>query len=148
MIKPNVVLRLLDSLKRHVEALRPLQRESLAALTADKLRWNGVLHLLQLSVEHVMDISNHLLAGTQRMVPDDGRESIRELGRDIGVLPYEFAERIAPMAGLRNILVHEYMTVDPLIIHGALQHGLDDFEEFARHVYDYLRREGHLPATE
>jgi len=93
-----------------------------------------------------MDISNHLLAGLRRQVPDDGREAIRQLGRGTGVLPYEFAERIAPMSGLRNVIVHEYLTVDPLIVHQALLRGLDDFDEFAQHVYDYLRREGLLPS--
>jgi uncharacterized protein YutE (UPF0331/DUF86 family) len=142
-IKLQVVLRQLGSLRRHIELLRPLQSESLANLSRDRLRWYGLLHVLQLMVEHVTDISNHLLAGINEHVTDDARETIRNLAVS-GVLPLEFAERIAPMIGFRNVVVHEYLTVDPAIVYGVLQNGLGEFEMFARYVEEYLRREGHL----
>jgi uncharacterized protein YutE (UPF0331/DUF86 family) len=63
-----------------------------------------------------------------------------------GILPFEFAERIAPMIGFRNVVVHEYLTVDPLKVVDTLHNRLDDFEEFKMYIYDYLRREGHWPS--
>jgi uncharacterized protein YutE (UPF0331/DUF86 family) len=125
-----------------------MQKLSLRELTADGVRWNGVLHLLQVSVEHVTDISAHILAGSDKVVPDDYKEIIRSMGRGGGPLPFEFAERIAPMAGFRNIVVHHYLTVDPEKVADILHNHLSDFDEFAQHIYDYLRREGHLPSEE
>jgi uncharacterized protein YutE (UPF0331/DUF86 family) len=38
-------------------------------------------------------------------------EAILRMG-EVGVLPPDFARRLAPIAGLWNILIHEYLTVD------------------------------------
>lgn len=147
-IKLEVVKRLLESLQEQIELLRPIQRLSLKELTADPLRWNGTLHLLQLSVEHVTDIGVHLLSGRGVAVPDDYRQIILKLGQGDRPLPFEFAERIVPMAGFRNIVVHRYLTVDPERVSDLLYYHLSDFEEFIRYVYDDLRREGYLPSQE
>ena len=146
-IKVAIVLELLVSLREHLERLRPFQAESLPDLTKDWVKWYALLHALQILVEHVTDIGNYLLAGTGQKVPDDARIAIRQLGVS-DIIPYDFAERIAPMTGFRNILVHEYLTVDPAIVYRVLQHGLDDIQQFAVYIEDYLRREGHLPPAE
>ncbi|HIC94362.1 MAG TPA: DUF86 domain-containing protein [Anaerolineae bacterium] len=140
MIKSATIIKLLESLREYIEFLRPAQSLTLAKLTADPLRYGGVLHYLQLAIQHMTDIGAHLLAGTGRAVPDDYRQIILAMGRN-RIIPYEFAERIAPMAGFRNILVHEYLTVDPAIVYDNLQHGLADFELFIEYVYDFLERE-------
>jgi uncharacterized protein YutE (UPF0331/DUF86 family)/predicted nucleotidyltransferase len=147
-IKLEVVQRLLVSLHEKVELLRPLQHVSLKELTADPLRWNGTLHLLQLSIEHVTDIGAHLLAGRGLAVPDDYRQIILKLGEGAGPLPFEFAQRIAPMAGFRNIVVHRYLTVDPERVSDLLYYHLSDFDEFIRYAYDDLRHQGYLPSQE
>jgi len=143
MIKPELVTQLLQSLREHVSLLRPFQAQTLDELTRDMVRWHGILHLLQLSVQHVIDISAHLLAGLNAAVPDDYREIILKLGM-MGILPYDFAQRIAPMAGFRNVVAHEYLTVDPLIVSKILHQQLSDFDEFIARIYEYLQREGHL----
>lgn len=142
-LKAAVLEKLLASLRRYVEQVRPLQTTPLGELTADWVRWNGVLHILQLCVEHVVDIGNHLLVARD-VVSDSNRETILMLGR-LGIVPLDFANRIAPMTGFRNVVVHEYLTVDPAIVEQVLKYGLDDFEQYIEFIYDYLRREGHWP---
>lgn len=44
----------------------------------------------------------------------------------------------------RNILVYEYLAIDPNRVYEILQHGLSDLELFIEYVYDFLRREGYL----
>lgn len=147
MIKPEVIVGLLRSLQERVEQLQRLQAFTLKELADDYVRWNATLHLLQVSVEIVTDISTHLLAGTGAAVPDHHRLIIAKMG-EAGLLPYDFAQRIAPMAGFRNIVVHNYLSVDPAKVADILYNRLDDFREFELHIYDYLRREGHLPAEQ
>lgn len=147
MVKPAVILTLLASLDEKLTILRSLQSSTLRELAADPIRWNATLHLLQLSIEHVTDICAHLLAGQGMAAVDDNRQLVLKAGRS-QIMPYEFAQRIAPMTGFRNVVVHEYLTVDPAKVHDMLHNRLDDFEEFKLHVYDYLKREGLLPPIE
>jgi len=80
MIKSAVILKLLESLREHITLLRPAQAESLAELMADPLRYNGVIRLLQVAVEHMLNIGAHLLAGSGLEAPDEYKKIILKLG--------------------------------------------------------------------
>lgn len=57
---------------------------------------------------------------------------------EIGVIPPEFARQIAPIAGFRNILVHEYLRLDWGLVYQNLQR-LDDLHNFREHVVGWLQ---------
>jgi uncharacterized protein YutE (UPF0331/DUF86 family) len=58
------------------------------------------------------------------------------------VLPASLAQHLAPLAGFRNILAHEYLAIDWEEVYANLM-GLEDLERFANHVRAWLReREG------
>lgn len=141
MIKKTVVFELLESLKETVELLRPLQQEQLSQLIADPVRYNGVLHLMHIAVEHVTDISAHLLAGKGLAIPETYREIIIKMGEH-GILPLDFARNISAMSGFRNIVVHQYLSVDPALVQKFLVENLTDFERFIEYVYETISREG------
>lgn len=116
---------------------------TLRELAADTFMYWGILHGLQIAVQHIVDISSHILASQQLAVPQSYKEIIFEMGRN-KVIPYEFAERIDGMAGFRNVVVHQYLSVDPQLVWNVLKNHLDDFTLFSDHIYDYLEREGLL----
>lgn len=118
-------------LRRHIG--RPLS----ALLTDADERW-AVERGLQLAAQNVLDIATHLAASAGRDAPDYAT-AIDVLG-DLGVVPVEFAARFRGIAGVRNVLVHGYLTVDLRRIHDLLNFGLGDFVEFAGLVERYLGR--------
>lgn len=58
---------------------------------------------------------------------------------ELGVVPADFARHLAPLAGFRSILVHEYLTLDWDEVYRAL-HRLGDLERFAELVRHWLRQ--------
>jgi uncharacterized protein YutE (UPF0331/DUF86 family) len=94
---------------------------------------------LQLSIQAILDIASHIAAGLAFPTPHDYRELLLTLG-ERGVLPAEFAEQIAGIAGFRSILVHEYLRVDLREVYRALHERLDDFREFARQIALFLQK--------
>ncbi|HJW84271.1 MAG TPA: HepT-like ribonuclease domain-containing protein [Anaerolineae bacterium] len=52
----------------------------------------------------------------------------------------DFARRIAPLGGFRNILVHEYLEIDWHEVFDNLQH-LDDLTRFGEAIRDWMRRQ-------
>lgn len=40
------------------------------------------------------------------------------------------------MVGFRNISVHDYREIDEKVVHGIIEHGLDDFEQFYTAIYN------------
>ena len=133
---PEVVRRHLAALR---EALANLRRH--AGRTAQDLRANADLRWaiergLQLCIQNALDIATHLAAGSGLDAPDYAT-AIDRLA-ELSVLPAEFAVRLRPIAGFRNVLVHGYLQVDLSIVEEVLKTKLDELDEFARRVEVYL----------
>jgi uncharacterized protein YutE (UPF0331/DUF86 family) len=85
---------------------------------------------LQLAIQAVLDICNYLVADDRLGQVEEYRDAISLLGQRDYLDP-GLTQRLLPMAGLRNILVHDYLEVDRARIHALLQDCLEDFEQFA-----------------
>lgn len=123
-------------LRRHLAALRAalanLKRH--AGRTAAELRASADLRWsvergLQLCAQNVLDIATHVAAASGRDAPDYAA-AIDRLA-ELSVLPSDFAARLRPLAGFRNVLVHGYLEVDLAIVESVLRGKLQDLEEFA-----------------
>ncbi len=136
LVDKELVLLKLQDLDRYLTQLKKHQ-----GVTADHLDSNLdqawiVQHGLQLSIQLVLDIGNHILAAAGNPAQDYSR--IFDKLAQIDVIPAEFAESIKSMAGLRNILVHEYTEVDMEKLADLLNNRLGDFSRFAAYVMNYL----------
>jgi len=91
---------------------------------------------LEILIQNLLDIGAHLLASEIKNDWDDYVEVIIKLGKH-GVVPMEFADQIKRMAGLRNILIHEYLRVDLKKLFTYLKEGLEDFVRFIKYIREY-----------
>ncbi len=96
---------------------------------------------LQILIQNLLDIGAHLLASEIRNDWDDYGEIILKLGQH-GIIPRDFSEKIQGMAGLRNILIHEYLRVDVSKIYDLLKNRMGDFTDFMSYVQSYLEKRG------
>jgi uncharacterized protein YutE (UPF0331/DUF86 family) len=94
---------------------------------------------LQILIQNLLDIGAHVLASEIKNDWDDYGEIILKLGHH-GILPMDFSERIQGMAGLRNILIHEYLRVDVPRLYDYLKNRLGDFTEFMSYIQEYLEK--------
>lgn len=139
MVRPDVVRRKLTQLHRYLDELEAFRDVSLDAYQAPDGPRRAVERLLQLIVEVAVDTNVHIVTEMEGAPPPDYRSSFSAAARH-GVFPAELGERLAPSAGLRNILVHEYGDVRDEDVHSAIHPALDDFREFAHLVREWLER--------
>lgn len=128
--------RRLDELNERLARFRPLQERPRADFSADPYLRDIVERTLEIGAQWCIDISHRIIALELAQKPRDYCEAILRLG-DLGILPADFARRLAPMAGFRNILVREYLQVDWDEVYDHLQQ-LDDVERFAALVTQWL----------
>lgn len=134
------ISRKLRSIKKYVAFLR-----SHTSATKEKLEENYELRSaiernFQVAIESALDIGEIIISAEDLEKPEDYKSVILILGKH-DILPKDFAEKFAPAAGLRNILVHMYEEVDVGKLHNYLQNNLEDINEFAKFVAKYLERE-------
>ncbi|MFN8642539.1 MAG: HepT-like ribonuclease domain-containing protein [Candidatus Binatia bacterium] len=69
----------------------------------------------QLGAEAVLDIGNHILSAcfgvSARLV--DHEDLVAQLFERCGVIDHALRERLRGLGGFRNILVHDYLRLDP-----------------------------------
>jgi len=93
---------------------------------------------LELNIQSLLDIAHYIIAQNNWKRSSENKEAIITLGVK-RIISENFARKIEPMAGLRNLLAHEYLKIDPVKIHTALQN-LEDFRKFSRYILKYIEK--------
>ena len=137
MVKSEIIVKRLSKLDEYVRLLEHLREHSKDAIVNDPYVYGNVERYLQLAIQTVIDIGNHLLAEKKAREVNEYRDVLEKLGAE-GIIPSQLAAKIAPMAGLRNILVHDYLDIDREKLYDLLRTHLDDFKEFGRHIAKLL----------
>lgn len=136
-VKPPIVKARIRKVEECVADLQEIRKLPARVFLENRSIRAAAERLLQVSIQSVLDIGSHIIAERGFREADGYAEIIDILGEE-GVLPKRFAARIRGMAGLRNILVHDYLEVDPAELRKNLGK-LKDFERYCRYVVEYLR---------
>ena len=137
MTDPALITKRLNKLREYVGLLRILRRRPQEDFIKDPFVIGNVERYLQLAIQMVLDICNHIVADDRLGSVEEYRDAIQLLGQG-GYLDPDLTQRLIPMAGLRNILVHDYLDVDRRRIYTLLQDCLEDFEQFAIQIGNRL----------
>ena len=116
--------------------------EELKSIPFDKFRDDlktskCVERCLEVSIQCILDICHHIIVDNNWPRPKDNKEAMLTISQK-NIIPSDLAKRILPMAGLRNILAHEYLKVDLDKLYKHLQN-LDDFRAFQKHIVAYIK---------
>jgi len=127
----------LNDLNENIVMLNEFRKISLEDLKKSlKDQW-AIFYGLQISIQTIIDIGNHILAALKENQIEEYVDIIDKLGEK-EIIPKDFAVRIRGMAGLRNLLVHEYGIINIQKIYNVLQNNISDFEEFQNYIRKYL----------
>ena len=93
---------------------------------------------LQVAAQICLDIGTHIISALGTKRPQDYKEVFLILAEE-EVIPQDSGKKIAPLAGLRNILVRESLEVDPGKIYAYLQE-ISDFAAFAQYILKFVSK--------
>lgn len=138
MVNPEIINERLKEIEENLVLLEELKSMALDKFLRDPKIFKLAERCLETSIQSILDICHHIIADNAWPRPKDNQEAIEILGRH-EIIPADFAKTILPMAGLRNILVHEYTRIDPAIIYRHCQN-IDDFRVFQKHIVKFLNK--------
>lgn len=121
----EVLLRKLAFLRQLLRDLAVYEHATQAEVEAQHY---AVERILELLVGAASDLLYHVLA-ERGLAPTSYREAFR-LAAQEGLLPDDLAGQLQKAAGMRNILVHMYETIDYAIVHQSIGPALRDFARF------------------
>lgn len=139
MIDRELVTRKLVLIAQDLAAVEGLAAKTAEEYAADTSSQVMAERYLERMIGRMIDVNFHLLTESGQPPPRDYFQSFVDLGR-LGALDVAFARRVAPSAGLRNRLVHEYDELDPLKVREALIAAVADAPEFLAQIRRFLDR--------
>lgn len=134
----TIIQKRLQKLEEYIKILREYQTVPLEKFKQDIQIHSTVERQFELAIACILDVGNHITAAQSLRSPEDYRDIITVLGEE-NIIPQDFAKPLAPVANFRNILVHEYITLDLDIVYQHLQADLDAFVKFAKYISEYLQ---------
>lgn len=127
MVKPEAVLPRFRKLDEYFSILEELRRYGREEFLSDPEHYGSAERFLQLSIEALNDIGNHIVAeedwGSVQWYSD-----IPQRLHQQDVLDEELQECWIEMTGFRNVLVHDYVELDRQRVYEILQNRLEDLK--------------------
>jgi uncharacterized protein YutE (UPF0331/DUF86 family) len=113
---------------------------SAANLTTNRVQRHAVERIITQVVDLAVAINSHIAAVELSRGPATYRSSFEEAAR-AGALPADLADRLAPGAGLRNVLTHEYVAIDLERVAAAIPLVRAGFREYLAAIARYVARQ-------
>ena len=130
------ITRRFELLRENVGKLRELAALPEADFLSDFARVEAAKHLLQTSIEAVIDVAVQILSTLNEPLPGHHAGVFEALSRH-GVVPAERVETYRQMVAFRNRVVHLYDRVDDRRVYEILSRNLPDFETFIAEVINF-----------
>lgn len=127
------LLRRIQIIRENLAHLRTLRALSEGEFLSDFRNVESAKHLLQTSIEAVIDIGVSILANLKEPLPETHADVFEVLSR-YGIVPAASAPIYRAMVGFRNRVVHLYDRVDDRRVFEIVREELDDLERFISHV--------------
>lgn len=135
MVDEQVLLAKISQVRRHLRRVRDRLPRSEETLLADEDLQDVVVHNLWLALQNCIDIAAHVVADEGLGQPSGLAELFDLLGQH-QIIPTELVAPLRKAAGLRNIIVHEYVRVDIALIYRIASAGVSDLETFLLAIVD------------
>jgi uncharacterized protein YutE (UPF0331/DUF86 family) len=138
LVDRRTVEAMLTDLNHAISLLQVESKRPLSDFLSDEVRAFGVQHLLQISIESLANISNHLAADLSWAKPTSYVASFQNLVDQGVITDKTLGERLILMARFRNLVVHRYWKVDIKEVHRIIREHLGDLTQVASDILEFL----------
>lgn len=118
----------LDVLRDNLENLDAIPQSTFDEFARDFRNVWATLHLLQTSIQALIDLASYLVARHALPAPRTSHDLFERL-ENAGLVPPGTAVRFGPIVGFRNRVVHLYDKVDERRVYEILTEHRDDLAE-------------------
>lgn len=136
-IDKGIVRRKLSVIVENLEALENMKDISIDEYMGDVYKRKAAERLLQELIEAAIDINTHVIVQSGNKVPEDYYESFIMAG-EYGIVDVKLSEELAPSAGLRNRLVHEYDILDHRVVLSSIRMAAKLFPAYIQEIEQYI----------
>ena len=142
MINREFISRKITLIQKELSHLKDYQGLAFDAIAGSYEKLATVERALERIINRAIDVNNHLiaeLATAKTATPLEYADTFRSLV-SLNIYPAAFANDIAKSVGTRNLLVHEYDSVDTKQVYTSIDDALRDYSAYCSYLLDFLEK--------
>lgn len=137
MVDKRLIGRKLAQIDTYLKQIREYSKISLVQYKKEWKLQRVVERTLQILIEVCLDIANHIISDKGMRLPTGYADTFKVLAEN-KVINKNLFKTLEMMAKFRNVVVHQYETIDPTIVVSILHRNLGDLERYKKVVIQYL----------
>lgn len=122
-------------IRKNLKKLNELKEISEDEFLNDYRNYDSAKYNLQVSIEALIDIGNHIISRENYGVPKTNADTFRILAKE-NIISKERLKSYIAMTKFRNMVVHLYEEIDEKEIYTIIRNNLDDFEYFLKCIFN------------
>lgn len=140
MVESEVIIKRLSYLDEYLRDLTEVEKNtSWQQFQADKVTRRYVERTLHMAIEACIDISNHIISYEGYREPTNNKDVFQVL-YEHNIIDELLNEHLQKMAQFRNIIVHDYIRLQPEIVYSILQKHLSDIVKYTHTIQERFLR--------
>ena len=136
-IEPTIVLSRLKFMSDYLRELRRFETMNLEEYLDSFDQKIISERILELVIQSALDINEHLLTKGFQVESATNKQSFLNLGK-YNIITLELAEELSLSAGVRNILAHQYLSINYELLFGHIQKTLTVYPQYISQIANYL----------
>lgn len=142
MLDLELIKRKVSLIQDELKQLTEFEDLTFEKMTHDYRTQAMIERFLERTITRAIDINQHIIAevGKHLQAVRTYRNTFIRLS-DLDVYSGEFAQRIAPSAGLRNALVHDYNNLDTEILQKSIGQTIKEFNEYTKYILAFVEKQ-------
>jgi len=138
-IDSELIIRKVKLIHEDLSRLEKLSELTFDEITEDDIKLSAAERYLERIIMRAIDINQHIIGvlgkGDEKV---RGYEDTFYVLADLGVYDKTFARQIAPSAGLRNRLIHEYNDTESEIIYRSIEQAINEYAQYCDHILRFI----------
>jgi len=136
MVEKEIIKRKLSFLEEYYNDLQKTAKDlSWDDFKKDKILRRFIERTLHMAIETCLDISNHIISYEGYREPKNNQDIFQVLIEN-EIIDTKKGEELKKMAQFRNVIVHDYIRVNPEIVYSILKKNLNDILYFSNIIID------------
>ena len=133
MLDKDLIFAKAGAIKRHCKRITDKSGVDVEAFKIDLDRQESVLFNLQMAIQNCIDIAAHIVSEEGYGVPGSSNELFYFLEEN-DFLGKRLTEKMVQAIGLRNLIAHEYGTIDLEQIHRISKENINDLDAYIKSI--------------
>lgn len=129
MISKATIDNKISAIKKYRSILKRYNEKSRDEIENDVDTRGAVERYLYLTIQATIDLAEAIIADRSLRKPSTMSEAFHVLTEE-NIIPIKLEEKMIQMTGFRNVIAHNYDTINYDIVYNVLHQGVKDIEEF------------------